>query len=326
MGRYKYSIILFLLLGLISLVSSILHAAGEPYCANYARLAVDQYKASIKAKCNFSGLRWNDDFKGQRQWCLTVTETIAGEETLARAEALIQCKKNMPSADIKELSYEEEEALTQAMIDAAVKDDIAEIEKIIAQGGNIQRELSGNFGTPLYAAIGAQAVKAVKFFIERGVDPNRATNGGVNPLTDLLQNDVVNYDLLEYLLKHGGSVNSQGEAVGDYGVPLFAAINKKDLKAIDILIKNGADVNQTLDYKPALSIVVKRGNLKLAKRLLEAGANPNTGGFIASCADVKSAADYTDFPLNISKDNVEMSKLLKKYGAKALQDCIASKT
>ncbi len=87
----KY-ILTSLLLSFSSFISMGLSAASESFCDNYAKLAVAQYKASQDANCNFSGVRWNDDIEEQKQWCLTVTEELASEETLLRAEALIQCK------------------------------------------------------------------------------------------------------------------------------------------------------------------------------------------------------------------------------------------
>ena len=143
-------------------------------------------------------------------------------------------------------------------------------------------------------------------------------------LTNLIKNEVINYELLEYLLKNGGSANGFGESSDDYGMPLFAAIEKNDLKAVEILLSNGADAGFSLNYEPPIIMATKKNNIALARLLLKNGATPNTGGFTDSCGGVSDESGYSGFPLNLAKDNATMSELLKEYGAKDLQSCIKS--
>ena len=320
MERYRYTFILFILLAAIVVMSSRLQAASDAFCANYAKLAVEQYQSSIELNCNFSGLRWSADVSGQKKWCLGVREDIASEETLARAEALIACKEKQ--SKLAELTDEEQNTLSYALTKAAANDDVDKIKQLIAKGADIHRELDGNFGTPLYAAIGAQAANAVKFFIEAGVDPQRTSNGGVHPINYLLQNDEIDYELLEYLLKHGVNPNGIGES-GD--PPLLAAIEKKDLRAVNVLLENGADANFSITMaETPLTDAIKNSTPEIVSTLLEHGADPNMSEARGSCQDVNSKMDYTNyvFPLGIAQKNSDMLTLLKQYGAKEVQDCI----
>lgn len=324
MGKH---ILLLLQLTTTSLLSGSLYAANNKFCTNYANLGTEQYKASVEYGCGFSGLRWNDDTAGQKQWCLTVDELTASKETLARAEALIQCKMSHATPNNKELTYKEQEALTQALIDATQKDDLTEIKRLIRQGADIHRELDGNFGTPLFAAIGAQAENAVKFFVEQGVDPQRTSNGGENPLNYLLRgskDETINYDLLDYLLEHGVSPNGPGES-GD--IPLHVAIENNDDEAVKHLLQHGADANlqvyaATTPLITAINRSIKNKKTTIVKHLLEFGANPNVSNFGQDCGDVTNEANYSEFPLALTKESPALQKLLRQFGAKDKRNCI----
>jgi hypothetical protein len=61
------------------------------YCEYYAKDAVEQHAANLKYSCGFTGPRWNDDEKGQYEWCLTVNENITNAENNAREDALNAC-------------------------------------------------------------------------------------------------------------------------------------------------------------------------------------------------------------------------------------------
>lgn len=69
----------------------------DEHCSNYARKAVGQYKSNIWAKCNYTDIRWSNDEKGQRRWCLTVSEEVSDKELEVRKELLQQCYKRKAS-------------------------------------------------------------------------------------------------------------------------------------------------------------------------------------------------------------------------------------
>lgn len=61
------------------------------YCNNYADNAIQQFAKSQSLGCGFSGPRWNNDRKGQYNWCLTVLEPFALTDSGFRDDALAAC-------------------------------------------------------------------------------------------------------------------------------------------------------------------------------------------------------------------------------------------
>lgn len=56
--------------------------------------------------------------------------------------------------------------------------------------------------------------------------------------------------------------------------PLFHAIHKNQATAVDALIRGGADVNRGTPSFTPLMMAVGNGQLRITRRLLDAGANP----------------------------------------------------
>jgi hypothetical protein len=67
------------------------------YCKGYASSAVQQFAKSQALGCGFSGPRWNNDYQGQYNWCLTVLEPFAINEEGIRADALKVCQEKQGS-------------------------------------------------------------------------------------------------------------------------------------------------------------------------------------------------------------------------------------
>jgi len=66
-------------------------SADEWRCQSYARDAVEQNNKNISANCGFTGLRWNSDKEGQKQWCLTTRKAITAKENNIRKKMLEGC-------------------------------------------------------------------------------------------------------------------------------------------------------------------------------------------------------------------------------------------
>lgn len=76
----------------LSLISTAYAASPDEWrCGSYARDAVEQNKQNITAACGFTGLRWNNDEAGQKQWCLKVVEETAEMEKNIRQDMLAKC-------------------------------------------------------------------------------------------------------------------------------------------------------------------------------------------------------------------------------------------
>lgn len=71
--------------------------AAINYCKGYASNAVQQFAKSQALGCGFSGPRWNNDYQGQYNWCLTVLEPFALNEEGIRSDALKACQETKSS-------------------------------------------------------------------------------------------------------------------------------------------------------------------------------------------------------------------------------------
>jgi Ankyrin repeat len=78
--------------------------------------------------------------------------------------------------------------------------------------------------------------------------------------------------------------------------PLYHAIHKNQRWAVDALIRGGADVNQVATSVTPLMMAVGNGQLQIARRLLDAGANPRavTDGGVSALSIAVSGGALTD--------------------------------
>jgi ankyrin repeat protein len=109
-----------------------------------------------------------------------------------------------------------------------------------------------------------------------------------------------------YLIDKGANVNAKNE-IG--ATPLYFAT--KDFDLTQRLLAKGADVNIRAfgDYTP-LHGTAAAGNLKVAKLLIDHGADPNTNG---------SLGTVLQYMIRLSQPNEQMAKLLVENGAKLTQ-------
>lgn len=172
----------------------------------------------------------------------------------------------------------------------------------------------------------ARAETLIKCRLSEGnresVIPNPTSNTGLHPLTDLLQNNRVDYGSLSYLLSNGTKPDGTGEVVTDSEIPLHVAVKKNDIQAVRILLNYGADVNFFID-SPVLISSVKNNNINLTRLLLEFGASPNINSFGLTSKDVSTSRGFDTFPLGLAKNNQQMRQLLFHFGAQDLNSCIA---
>lgn len=75
-----------------------------------------------------------------------------------------------------------------------------------------------------------------------------------------------------YLLGQGADANAQG---GYYGTALQAASSTGHEKVVELLLRNGANVNARGKYDTALHAASTKGNDKVVELLLANGANVN---------------------------------------------------
>lgn len=248
-------------------------------CEDYALKGVSQYAIAKQLRCPVSGLRWNHNQQGQAQWCKTARPEIVLGETQARAETLLRCLGNPAPLNPNDLTKVSNQ-LGEEMIQAVARDNISRVMQLVASGWSMEFEgNAGNDGRIAYVAIVAGAEQSARFFIDKlKMNPNGASNGGASGLYYLIQRPTVNYRLLEYLLQHRADPNSMGEGVGE--LPLHAAVERRDLRAAQLLLKYGANANADhagcLGASP-LSRAVQLGDMAMVRLLKQHGASEQAG-------------------------------------------------
>ena len=205
------------------------------------------------------------------------------------------------------------------LFDAITIGDLAEVESFLQTPGvdvdiNIEEEYGEEDAyTPLIRAIGCNQKSIVEVLLAHGAAVNGVDSAESTPLQVACWQDNANKEIVKLLLEHGAEIdafmgrfemtpltlacnakanvgivqlllNAGADANGGNGeiAPLHEAAKFKNIKALKLLIKAGADVNiqATVDYYlPAestpLHFAARTGNIVSVATLLAAGADPN---------------------------------------------------
>jgi hypothetical protein len=69
-------------------VTSSAMAAPEPFCQNYARIAVSQANQAQNLGLSCTGFRWHNWYDGHYQWCRSTSKAAAQSEMIVPKRAL----------------------------------------------------------------------------------------------------------------------------------------------------------------------------------------------------------------------------------------------
>ncbi len=220
--------------------------------------------------------------------------------------------------------------------------------------------------TPLYQAAFNGHNELVELLLEKGADPNIKTKAGTTALMGAAYGG--HKRIAELLIAHGADVNVKGEDKGflEYVIkhgatgenlreftnletfPLLQAAYKGHKEIVQLLIKNGADVNTTIPVgHTALMAATAGGHTETVRVLIENGANvnalregwavpmlnsaltsmihhapPERANYyeiakllITSGADIHATDPRGRTPLHLKLNNLELVKLLVAKGA-----------
>lgn len=174
------------------------------------------------------------------------------------------------------------------------------IKYLVRLGADINDKDEKGDAYIMFGALNSRDFEVFKLLLDLGGDVNAMSGGRALVFEAVLLEDV---RFLRKIVENGANLNRFYK----YGLvsktPLMQALALKNLEAVKILIEGGADVNMIVGVKvSALDIVCNNDDLKMARLLLENGADANKKGFLGKRAlmDVKS---------------VDMAKLLVEFGA-----------
>jgi ankyrin repeat protein len=206
-----------------------------------------------------------------------------------------------------------------ALLEAVENGRIGLVEDLLGAGADVNSPAFGDYGSNVLEA--ALAVKdgnggnenesidggggsdaslsMVDILVKAGADINLSVNNSHRRFE--LHKAVKRADIkrVQFLLNMGVGVEEK----------LLQAIYKGNAELVDLLLKEGADVNagsHLIGRTNALQEAIRKDNIELAKRLLKAGAHVNTPG---------SWSVGTALQIAIRKENVTAVHLLLQSGA-----------
>ncbi|XP_063079601.1 ankyrin repeat and SOCS box protein 2-like [Engraulis encrasicolus] len=277
-------------------VNLLLEAGGDPNIANrlgetavYKACEEDNeeiLKALLKAGGNAS--RTNIERTSP-------LHEVAGHKNLNMCKLLVEAGAKVWALD----SYGIEPLFTAAQCGA-----VEVLDYLINTGGHINTQANDG-ATALYEASKNGHVECVRLLLSERADVNRTTKSELTPLHVATRNGHLNVVLLLLGRTTKGTIKRCGIS------PLHLAVDRNRDEILELLIKEGFDVNQELSpsystmYEDrrttALYFAVWGGNVEAASMLLEAGADPNL--------DV-----FNPLLVAVRKGNVEMASLLIEHG------------
>jgi ankyrin repeat protein len=176
---------------------------------------------------------------------------------------------------------------------AASEGRLADLQKLIANGANVDARMSDR-STPLLLAASAGQTEVVKFLVLLKADVEAAERGGHTPFTAAVVNG--HLEMADFLLRHGANPNHRTEAILNMTALMHVA-GQKLLKAVEFLLAAGANaslcdargqnalhhaisgavVHKVVDIGPGEGVPegVPEDALPIVERLLASGADPN---------------------------------------------------
>ena len=160
-----------------------------------------------------------------------------------------------------------EDAKVVALINAATDGRTSDVERLAAQGANVDG-VGSDGTTPLIWALNARNAKGVEALLRAGANPNLATEKfrGLSPMALVSGGDSL--ELLELILRYGG--DAKGTGLGRRMKPLNRAAGQGRLQNVKLIVSAGADVNEHDEYGASAAITAAgRARFEVVAWLLE---------------------------------------------------------
>jgi|EndMetStandDraft_3_1072993.scaffolds.fasta_scaffold340359_1 ankyrin repeat protein len=160
-----------------------------------------------------------------------------------------------------------EDAKVVALINAATDGRTNDVERLAAQGANVDG-VGSDGTTPLIWALNARNAKGVEALLRAGANPNLSTEklGGLSAMALVSGGDSL--ELLELILRYGG--DAKGTGLGRKMKPLDRAAGQGRLQNVKLIVSAGADVNEHDEYGESAAIAAaERDRFEVVAWLLE---------------------------------------------------------
>lgn len=201
--------------------------------------------------------------------------------------------------------------LNAKILVAAGKQDKAELERLLEEGGDINAQ-NVRGATPLMSAISAKDEDFAIWLVGRGANPNTKTLTGEFPMLSAATRGME--ALTTEMLKRGGNPNDENNLGSN---PLMEACLHRNPKVAQILLSGGADPNRrSVQGTTPLLNASRNHDPDLVELLLKNGANPNDADSYGVPALIAAASVLSRYdPKEDMPKSVETIKVLLKYGA-----------
>lgn len=210
---------------------------------------------------------------------------------------------------------DEEEVERTPLFEAVHAQDLAAVRKLIKSGGDVN-EVDGEGNTPLLIAVLTRQAKLVDELLKIGADPNKARPDGKGPLFGAVR--VGEEKIVQSLLRGGAEVDAplsiehNGIAVGGCTVLYLSAL-LGHLPCCKVLASSGASVEAANDlgYTPLMA-AIEGDHEDVIDFLLKSGANVNPE--VIATMEVDGLGGATPLYTAARKENLGVIKKLLKRG------------
>jgi ankyrin repeat protein len=200
------------------------------------------------------------------------------------------------------VKYYENEKRIQVFHEAVRKNDLEKVKLMIMKHSDlVYSKEKYSSATPLFDA---GSKEMAELLISKGADVKAELDNGTTLLHEMACSDY-RKDLIAFFISKGLDVNAKDHYLKE--TPLHCAAERDCVKAAELLIKEGADVNaKNFEGMTPLHYAVKKNSIKIVELLISQSVNINE----------KDNQGNTPYTYAINKGYTDIADLLLKHGAK----------
>lgn len=162
---------------------------------------------------------------------------IVAVVSIGPLRAVAQSSNSVTETRTANIDDDDSNSLDRALLEAAEDDNLAEINRLLDAGANVNCTVDGD-GSPLIVAARNGNVRAVRLLLDRGAAPNMPVRGDGNPLIMAAREG--HEGVIELLLNRGANID---QVVPDDENALIQASKEGRLRIVRLLVNRGANVN-----------------------------------------------------------------------------------